>query len=732
MNIDSLKILYGLVSNPETKDMKLKSYESLIYGTFLYKNSSNIKEKDIKDFAKINYLKTISDLILTQVITQLKNQNKIKIEDDQIKLVDEEQLKLFEQQKFENENKMKNFNEFMISKLQNYFEEPFNNADVEAIISILNKIITEIMDSYSDSVVDLYNGKLISTKRENIEIIISKIIEEDESLAQEFANNLKSSLLKVFKNQFNDPDKKFAYAIRLYALRYIMSKIIIKNPSMDSVKKDLFKDAKIYIDTNILIYLLCKSSRLYDITNDLIIETNKLGGKVLVSEWTLEEFRTSVDTAKHLYKKIKEGKIKPLEVDSDIINTYCEIPTETKNWIDFIIELNVNLENFLKSDLIKSDSCPAPEKTTMEKLKNIINQEYLNKGIYKRYSLILHDAQMMLHIQNSREKKDLTIGTFWFLTADERLRRIEQKNLSKLGFYSEGLISCDIWFEMLLPFIDLEYDEEEISKSFSKLLGVNLIPLSKDLVDSYIQHLKIQLDLEDDDVNKIKKRIETVHVKNTLENAICSEDFFGANLIIKETLEESKDKEKLKKTIRELKTQLTKFKTDGHLTFFKTDKLSELTEKVITSKEPNEKGKTLENLTKYIFENINGLIFIDRDIRLEAEEIDLVFSNGVFLSWGDPIVIECKNWSEKIGNNEVVVFINKLKKMDAKTGILVTFEGITGTEYKDAILSIREALSEGIHIIVLLGKDLKNLNKGEEFIELLEKRFYFPTKYISP
>ena len=132
--IEGLRTLYGLVSNPDTKDMKIKSYESLIYGTFLQKNSTIITINDVETYAIENGLTNISSLILQNVINQLYEDGMIKKdEENKIILVNRENLDIFKKQKEDNEKKTIEFYDFMVSKIQNYFSDIFTPTDINKL-----------------------------------------------------------------------------------------------------------------------------------------------------------------------------------------------------------------------------------------------------------------------------------------------------------------------------------------------------------------------------------------------------------------------------------------------------------------------------------------------------------------------------------------------------------------------------------------------------------------------
>lgn len=141
------------------------------------------------------------------------------------------------------------------------------------------------------------------------------------------------------------------------------------------------------------------------------------------------------------------------------------------------------------------------------------------------------------------------------------------------------------------------------------------------------------------------------------------------------------------------------------------------------------KGKALEKAMVAVFGTIHGLSVLRSNVRLGAEEIDIMLKNNIgkkFLSISGPIIpVECKNWSEKVGAAEIGNFFEKLDTLgpDIKLGILVAPNGVTGNAYRDARLKIREKRQKGVYIIVLDRADLEDIADGTHALSVLDRKF---------
>lgn len=143
----------------------------------------------------------------------------------------------------------------------------------------------------------------------------------------------------------------------------------------------------------------------------------------------------------------------------------------------------------------------------------------------------------------------------------------------------------------------------------------------------------------------------------------------------------------------------------------------------------SEKGEKLEQFALRLFQNIKGLRVIKKNARLQAEELDLIISNDISVGFwrfaGSPIVVECKNRVQRVGAREIGVLCDKLDSIgpDAKTGIILAPNGVSGTPERDAILKIREKRQRGKYIIVLDREALVEVAASGRASEMIERKY---------
>jgi hypothetical protein len=138
-----------------------------------------------------------------------------------------------------------------------------------------------------------------------------------------------------------------------------------------------------------------------------------------------------------------------------------------------------------------------------------------------------------------------------------------------------------------------------------------------------------------------------------------------------------------------------------------------------------------EDLICQLFETIDGVGLTERNTlnTRRSQEIDVAFWNDQERPSGlwflpDRILVECKNWTQRVGSIEASWFDAKLKRRgpSGKFGILFAANGVTGdpTDHSAAKDVITHALNDGREIVVITNEDLLGLQSSDDLVQLLK------------
>jgi hypothetical protein len=150
--------------------------------------------------------------------------------------------------------------------------------------------------------------------------------------------------------------------------------------------------------------------------------------------------------------------------------------------------------------------------------------------------------------------------------------------------------------------------------------------------------------------------------------------------------------------------------------------------KVKSATTNDEKKKSLEDLAEVLIMPISGLAVLRHNLRSSAEEIDVLVTNEskdiFWIRLDSPILIECKHWSTPVGVTEIGDVVRKLNSLGKPTSILLTLNGITGNDFRDARLLLRELRQKEQYIIVLNESDLVEIAAGVDPSDKIKEKYH--------
>ncbi|MEH2178964.1 hypothetical protein [Nostoc sp.] len=148
--------------------------------------------------------------------------------------------------------------------------------------------------------------------------------------------------------------------------------------------------------------------------------------------------------------------------------------------------------------------------------------------------------------------------------------------------------------------------------------------------------------------------------------------------------------------------------------------LDTLVDAVEKASSNDERGRSLEEVVSRLFETIPGFTVKDR-IRTATEEIDITVLNDSndprFKRESAILLAECKNWSDKCGKNEFVLFKEKIDNRSNRCslGFLISWNGFKDTVTKEMLRGSREHTL----VVPITGKDIRAAIRNNNFADVL-------------
>lgn len=130
----------------------------------------------------------------------------------------------------------------------------------------------------------------------------------------------------------------------------------------------------------------------------------------------------------------------------------------------------------------------------------------------------------------------------------------------------------------------------------------------------------------------------------------------------------------------------------------------------------NDKKLTYEYLAFFLIGAIEGFKVLALDRRGLSKEVDLWVSNEAGSNFwqriGNPFIVECKNWGEPVGVQQIRNLDSVMASSNVQFAILLSKNGVTGEQGREAANEIRNAFQKERYIVVLDKADLLEIASG--------------------
>jgi predicted nucleic acid-binding protein len=356
----------------------------------------------------------------------------------------------------------------MIDKIELEIGQPLNSEISKKLPILFFRAITEAVYHFSlelaretISIENMLYQIETSKPLEEIERFIDTSIPEDRPLLK---SQIRSGIIQYLRNI--TPECKRLLVILLYNV--LLNQILNLDPAIIQCQRGLFTHRRLYLDTNVVLSLLCRCHPQHKVVQEIISATIGLGAQLFISPITLEELNWQVKRAKKDYL-VSRGSPLLARIasfsDDAILASYFDVVHRqpSLSWEAFIGPFN-SLEELLLNEQIlleneKFDEAP----------KNPLNSE-IEKSIRESKSpfvsddVVEHDTLNCSLINILREKypPDERGNIVWLLTIDRSLQHSQRILIGSKKLSSPYCMQISDWGEIVLPILSIatfEFDD---------------------------------------------------------------------------------------------------------------------------------------------------------------------------------------------------------------------------------------------------------------------------------
>ena len=291
--------------------------------------------------------------------------------------------------------------------------------------------------------------------------------------------DLRNAQFRAIKLIFREASDEFCSFLFSLTQNLICIQILNIDPDCQALERKAFSNKVLFLDTNILVALLCPTHWSHIPATQLISLSSQLGAKFSVTRETCEEYMAILNEANRVFKRWK-APVKFLEdADNEFLTSFwSERQTnQSLSWRNYH-QRTRDVGRILKEHNIQIHTESLDQirnNEHFEAVKTHVNTCYLTtKGKGKAGIVCEHDALHMLLVRELRKKQSLTLfgPDYWFITGDESLLCVDNQinKIPKFPNKTPSSMLCDVWLEMISPFLPLSVREKDAYEAFSLLV----------------------------------------------------------------------------------------------------------------------------------------------------------------------------------------------------------------------------------------------------------------------
>lgn len=457
------------------------------------------------------------------------------------------------------------FKEF-IESMKNDYNPVFHQRFRDAFYDLIRETYKIILESKNIIKLNLDTVDFKSNIELMKEIILYHNITNVSKFLDQYYNYLSSDSIE--KN-------KLILSIVQYA---ISIDILERGSELYTASRNYEEKGILIIDTNIITSLILKSNRFHETVESMISLSNKLGFKIYYTNGTKLEFERLIEGAN--YNITKRRSYSELDRNNELVFDYLK-DGSVPNWSDKLTYYNsfsIILEREYKITILE-ESMTDDDLDFSEFLREVYRISMMTHK-ERLTQAIEHDIKIIQFMYNFKTKDQLKLfDSPWVITLDNLLIYVSGYVMRKKVSDCDYCIHAQKWFDLLIPFCDIE-DLRTNQKRFAlAILKYSIIPFNNKLsIKEYTKLLANKFGLEGADSEIILKIISKSRRQFQLESSLerngsndtknITYEIFTNDKLIDELLEKKQDQktiERLKESIRQSRSESESLKIQRDL-----------------------------------------------------------------------------------------------------------------------------------------------------------------------
>lgn len=441
-----------------------------------------------------------------------------------------------------------------------------------------------------------YVGKQVFENK--IDEIISEVTHEKSLRNEEIFEN-------VFFDYLNQETSKLLNFVGTIYTGIINYDLLSKERDID-FKNAPEENLKLFLDTNILIGLLCKTDDLHPVVSSLCNRATELGYELYYTQETTKEFKHVKNKALNNLEGFPK-KDSDVDIGNQFITDFRNREAITENRYE--LEIN-RWHKTLKEDwdITQWNGTNSVSDQSRSLIRNWVEKLDEIEGSGEKIDPQLdHDTSLITTTLSVRQKsdQDLLVGPFSVSNNDSLLGI---NSMGKEELWKKGIVlHPQDWLDYLVAFSPAEFTKDK-KEEVARAVISTATKFDDELeLDDYLDIMAIRGEYSDKNKEFLKEVVHETNIINKLEDSIKRGDY-----------------EKLERQGQELMEEVNELLKEN---VSKDKKMSRVRQKYEEEREEKEKLKNKKEELEEIIEDINGVEV--SNIQNVSQEVELTVQQEV-------------------------------------------------------------------------------------------------------
>jgi predicted nucleic acid-binding protein len=455
-------------------------------------NAGILKEQVAQVVSEEFPLIKVEKSLLDDIVERLGKKGSLEIRDEKYYLSSIRRRQLETQAK-DNLHAWERIYGLIASGTSKIYGTPLSKEQREAITTNFNTFLATLFIERADIIAELLTAKEVNIKKIRLPFTVL-----DNTIGYMKDFKLRKALKETIIREFRNPSEEFAAFLFQVSRNLVCIQVLNLDPECQSIEEKALKDKVLFLDTNMLMALLCERMPVHELAKECTKMSQSMGIKLVYSERTLQEYRDVLERSKAAYQQLKISERFLELVDNEFIAAFGleKKANRTQSWEGFYYRLKHPqklLEREFGVGLYDKKHKEIIENPLFEEIAKTVSECYQKiRGRGKEKDVAEHDAYHLLLMRELRTKESTSLfgPKHWFVTLDQTLYCVDDTINEKMNYTDKtpSNVTCDIWIETVSPFLTLGVQNKKAVRLFAEILSSHfaVIPFhinTKDLME---------------------------------------------------------------------------------------------------------------------------------------------------------------------------------------------------------------------------------------------------------